>query len=457
MIMLLAVFAGLVQVSPGESIQDALDASAAGDTVLLLPGVHEGSGENLVFMNGSHNGITLLGSMSDPETVVLNGDGLSASVIHLDGFTSDTLDRSTVLAGFTVTGGTAPELGGGLFCYYASPSITAVEFNGCHAGSGGAAYLWRGAPIFVSCSFNMNSCNTSGAGIYFYSTDAAVLQSCVFEDNNSNDDGGGVYLFHSSPVVWNCLFADNYAWDNGAGLYCYAYSDPDVGWCTFSGNSTLYEGSAIYFRVGSSAVVHDCIVSGNITPALWIDGGGDPQFNHNCIWGNPDGDWGNLPDGTGQNGNISENPVFLNGYYLSQTASGQPQDSPCVDAGSEPSAGSGLGLYWTRTDQVTDAGQADMGFHYGPHPQYTGMDPEAGSTIILHVSPVPAFQEVTVSHPSGPGTIEVYDLAGRRVARIQADGDGSSVIPMGELPGGAYIVLYRGSDGTAATRRLVLL
>jgi len=456
MTLLAALAAGLITVSPGQSIQDALDASAAGDTVLLMPGVHTGTGGNLVSLNGSHNGLTLLGDTGNPGSVVLDGGGLSGPVIHIDGISADTLDRSTVLSGFTVTGANTGDLGGGLFSYYASPTLVAVMFEGCQSGSGGGAYLWRGAPLLVSCVFDGNSCSTSGAGIYAYACEGLELLSCVFTGNSSTDDGGGVYLFHSSPVVRNCLFTGNYAWDNGGGLYLYAYSSPDIGWCTFEGNSTTYEGSAVYFRVGSEAVLHDCVITGNITPALWIDGGGDPQFHHNCLWGNPDGDWGNLPDQTGFSGNISQDPILVEGHHLSQTASGQPQDSPCVNAGSVNASEPGLHIYWTRTDQSPDTGQADMGFHYGPQPQYTGF--ASGSTMppALRIRPVPAGGAVTVEHPEGPGVLSVYDLSGRLVMEYPSEEDGITGLCVTDLPGGVYIVVYRGG-AVPLSRRMILL
>lgn len=456
MTLLAALAAGMIVVSPGQSIQDALDVSSPGDTVLLMPGVHTGTGEHLVFMNGSHNGVTLLGDTANPGSVILDGSALSGPVMHIDGISADTLDRSTILSGFTVSGGSTEELGGGLFTYYASPTLTALVFRECQSGSGGGAYLWRGAPRLVSCVFDGNACSTSGAGMYAYACDGLELLSCVFANNSSTDDGGGAYLFHSSPLVRNCLFTGNYAWDNGGGLYLYAYSSPDIGWCTFEGNSTTYEGSAVYFRVGSEAAMHDCVITGNITPALWMDGGGDPQFSHNCIWGNPDGDWGNLPDQTGFAGNISQDPILVDGYHLSQTASGQSQDSPCVNAGSVDAVEPGLHFYWTRTDQSPDTGQADMGFHYGPQPQYTGFSHGQEGSPGLRIHPVPARGALTVEHPGGPGVLSVYDLSGRLVTEIPAGENGSTGLGLTGLPGGVYVVVYRGGSG-AVSRRLVLL
>ena len=51
-------------------------------------------------------------------------------------------------------------------------------------------------------------------------------------------------------------------------------------------------------------------------------------------------------------------------YYLSQTAAGQPLDSPCIDAGSDLAVNLGLDELTTRRDEIGDAGIVDMGYHY---------------------------------------------------------------------------------------------
>lgn len=68
--------------------------------------------------------------------------------------------------------------------------------------------------------------------------------------------------------------------------------------------------------------------------------------------------------------NINSDPLFASGpsgdYYLSQTASGQASNSPCLDTGDDTAVNLGLDTLTTRTDQATDGGTVDMGFHYTP-------------------------------------------------------------------------------------------
>ena len=65
-------------------------------------------------------------------------------------------------------------------------------------------------------------------------------------------------------------------------------------------------------------------------------------------------------------GNLSSDPLFVNGYYLSHIAAGQGSDSPAIDAGSDTAANLGLDTRTTRTDFVTDSSTVDLGYHYLP-------------------------------------------------------------------------------------------
>lgn len=63
--------------------------------------------------------------------------------------------------------------------------------------------------------------------------------------------------------------------------------------------------------------------------------------------------------------NISADPLFVQGYYLSQGVAGQDVNSPCVDMGSDDvNAIEYLYRHTTRTDKALDVGFADMGYHY---------------------------------------------------------------------------------------------
>ena len=64
--------------------------------------------------------------------------------------------------------------------------------------------------------------------------------------------------------------------------------------------------------------------------------------------------------------NINADPLFIDGFFLSQIDAGQPITSPCVDAGSGDINNLDINFigYTTRTDGVQDVGVVDMGYHY---------------------------------------------------------------------------------------------
>jgi hypothetical protein len=121
--------------------------------------------------------------------------------------------------------------------------------------------------------------------------------------------------------------------------------------CTFVGNSTAGTGGGI--DGNDSTTLVNCILWGNTA-------GGAPQIDgpatvtYSCIQGGFTG-----------TGNIDDDPLFVPGpfgcYYLSQTASGQAEQSPCVDAGDPTSP---LIDGTTRSDEVPDTSTPDMGYHY---------------------------------------------------------------------------------------------
>lgn len=414
-LLLLAAQAGLLQVAPGESLQSALDASVSGDTVQLMPGVHRGTGEHLAVLTPLHDGILLLGDTEDPAAVVLDGGGLTGGILVLDG-SEGLLDSGTAIAGITFASGIAGSegFGGALFIEQASPTIYRCCIRECAADFGGAVFVWRGSPVMDSCLFLENASVSAGGAVFLYASDA-VIENCVFDSNVSSDDGGGIYCHHSSPRISNCAFTGGYAGDDGGGVYCYAFSDPVISFCTFTENTAVLTGSAVYFRTGSSPLLRDDILSENVGPALFLQDGGEPTFEHNCVWGNEGGDWGNLPDLTGTAGNISADPLFTGQLFLSQQSAGQAEDSPCLDAGSSTAEEAGMAWAFTRTDSVPDQGQADMGFHHGIHgwthwAEGGGAQPQGIST---YPNPCPGWFTLVPPTLFASGSVRLYDLSGR--------------------------------------------
>ncbi len=144
---------------------------------------------------------------------------------------------------------------------------------------------------------------SDGGGILGNQTNA-VINHCRIIDNRAGFQGGGLYDFDGR--ISNCKIASNQA-DFGGGLYgC----DGTIINCTIIDNTALsYEGAGLSSCSGN---ISNCIIWGSQSPQLY--GCSEPMYS---CW----------PDGTTGTGNISQEPIFIDG------ASHLRQDSLCRDAG----------------------------------------------------------------------------------------------------------------------------
>jgi hypothetical protein len=263
--------------------------------------------------------------------------------------------------------------------------------------------------VVIGCDFIGNnipdSPSENGAGVRTLRNTALV--NCRFLDNSA-PLGGGVGVGGSGGEfgrvkIINCLFQGNSAtgsdwsdWEGfGGGLYVGSFCEQGVADCpppiratatvinsTFADNTAAQGGGGIAVLDDGDIELINTIVANNIDDGgTEPDPGSDiaftirlPALNNSCVPGLLGSQWeyGSPPFKAGTvaltgSGNTGDDPLFASGpqgdFYLSQTASGQGTDSPCVDTGFGPAtvlyaAGS------TRTDGGNDGGTVDMGYHY---------------------------------------------------------------------------------------------
>lgn len=243
-------------------------------------------------------------------------------------------------------------------------SITAGNADGVSPNDrGGGLYNNSGSPTVRNCAFRGNTATFGGALNNEHSS--PTITNCVFRGNFAGFSGGGIRGWQSNPTITNCAFIANIA-EAGGGMW-HGGSNPTLTNCTFFANSAT-DGSALSFgsccpQQPSNFQAANCI--------LWD--GGSQIFNddestititHSDVQDDEPGDSVVYP-GTG---NVDLPPLFVPGpggcYYLSQTAAGYALDSPCVDAGDDTASNLGLDAMTTRSDEATDAGIVDMGYHY---------------------------------------------------------------------------------------------
>ena len=308
-------------------VQDAVNAAAAGDVVVVT------------------NGTYLAVNVNKPLALVsVNGPGLTFLSAN-DGRCAN-LTNGASLSGFTLTNihpiGT--RWGGGLFCSSTNAFVTNCVITGSDPFS-----------------------DFQGGGVY-----GGTLYDCVISNNLNKYDyflgvaGGGAYR----ATLYNCTLSGNYAIGGRGGGACEctlynctltgnaAYEDDDYGpgagggaWgctlynCTLTGNSATDGGGA------AASILYNCTLTGNSqVGSIGTDvysGGAWQSMLYNCISHDNYSVWysstnvGNYMDSTlnycctvpmptNGVGNITNIPLFLdatNSNFRLQST------SPCINAG----------------------------------------------------------------------------------------------------------------------------
>jgi hypothetical protein len=238
--------------------------------------------------------------------------------------------------------------------------------------------------------------------------------------------------------MFNNLIAENRTATAG-GIYIQNSPGTDIINCTVTANAgTLAVGGVVAYNF-TYADVRNTIVYGNDAP-LYPNMFASYDDSFAVSYSDIEGGWEGV-------GNLDQLPFFATGplgdYYLSQNAAGQIAQSPAVDAGDSLAAQYYLDTLTTRTDQVSDDGFVDLGFHYFTDPHSGSIDPSDNpwvpSAINLQAYPNP-FNSSTHIYFTLPAAAEVElvvtDILGRQVAKLAHD----------SYPAGSHRVSWSGED-----------
>ena len=427
-----------------ETIQEGIDASLDGDTVLVQPGLYV---ENVNF-NG-HN--IVLGSLflttgdtSYISTTIIDGD-MAGSVVTFESGESST----AIIVGFVVQNGLSASVGGGISCIYSNPTITNNHVRGNLAigsqmtnGTGGGIYCFHSD---ATISYNTISGNVAvgypiwtwgtGGGIYCYNSSPKISNNLIYENDALGEwgFGGGLSLFSSSPTMINNVIIANTALQWGGGIHCFE-SSPIIVNNALSGNSAGVSGGGIYCELVSNPVITNTIFwadSASYESEIDFDDSSSPYFTYCDVQGGRAGE-----------GNIDTDPLFRdpeNGdFHLMSTQCGDPQDSPCIDAGDPTVFDSIIDCDWGLGGE-----RSDMGAYGGDIERQTDIETdEAGLPARFALSqnfpnPFNASTIIQYNLPSASDVnINIYDILGRKVETLVS----------GKQPAGYHQVVWDASD-----------
>jgi len=197
------------------TIQEGIDNVIDSDVVLVLPGIYQ---ENINYNGKNITVASLILTTQDSsyiDSTIIDGD-YTGSVVTFE----KEEDYRAILCGFTITNGSA-EKGGGIKCYYTSPTLDNLIITENIADYGAGVYIYDYSnPNLSNVIISENSANNSGGGIHCRDNSSISLSNVTICENTAYN-GGGICIMNSTcyfDSTDRCNIFLNFA-DLGNDLY----------------------------------------------------------------------------------------------------------------------------------------------------------------------------------------------------------------------------------------------
>ena len=432
-------------------IQDAVDASAPGDEVVVTNGVYASGGRAIYGTMTNRVAVDraiTLRSVNGPEVTIIQGYQVSGTITGNGAIRCVYLTNGAILSGFMLTNGASrrtgqpfrEQVGGGLQCesttalatncvlagnsaYFQGGGASSVTLHNCILMGNTAQFAGGGAAncLLNDCTLSGNTVR-AGANSYGGGAFQCTLNKCRLGGNSASYEGGGAY----DSELNNCTLEENSADFGGGAAQSYLFN------CRIRGNDVRGVGGGAYL-----SILGNCTLTENSAASV---GGADRSTLNNCILvGNTGEDGSNhfnctlnycctIPLPTNGLGNITNEPRFVDmaGGNLRLQA-----NSPCINTGNNAYAvGStdmdgrprivgtsvDMGAYevqdeflaWLQQFSFPTNGTADFtdpdSDRFNNYQEYRcDTVPTNALSCLYLLPPVPAGADMTLTWPSGAG------------------------------------------------------
>jgi len=303
------------QEHPFNTIQEGIDATLSGDTVLVADGTYTGEGNRYLDFKGKAITVT---SVNGEKSTIIDCENVGYAFDFHSGE-----DKSSVVSGFTITNANHAQVasiscmnsspaiisnmiignnggygagiscnhsspiikentiisnatpggwgeGGGISCYNSSPTIIGNTIKGNESGFGGGVYCQISSPTIKDNVIEGNTANYDGGGIYLADNSSTVIIGNIIKGNAANT-GGGVFAKNSSVIIkGNTISENTVISSSGGGIYCYN-SILEIVENVITKNTVTRYGGGIYCANSSPSIKNNVIAQNTSTD---YDGGG---------------------------------------------------------------------------------------------------------------------------------------------------------------------------------------